>query len=386
MKRQQKHDEANFNLRDTEKYLERIEGFNLKQLDKLSVIHVSGSKGKGSVCTYTDAILREYNVKTGLFTSPHLMSVTERIKLMGSSISKNLFNRYFWEVYDAIQAKKSDDNDLPSYFKFLQVMAFYIFVKENVDVAIIEVGIGGQYDSTNIIRNTEVVGITALQLEHTQLLGNTLEEIAWQKAGIIKKNAYVYAMNQPCMCSKVIKDRFEEIGGKRLSFLPPFGDYSFNDCHIPDFSQTSEVDRLNFSLASQLSARWLRNRHRLSEEHFSDNVLRSIDKKFVDAYEKCHFDGRFQRIEDESMTYFLDGAHTIDSMKICSEWFAKQVVNGNQEQLNVLVFNVTGDRDSELILQQLHSIKFDLVCFSTNIPDDESHCEQSGKSDIIAPM
>lgn len=376
MKRQQKHDEANFNLRDTEKYLERIEGFNLQQLDNLSVIHVSGSKGKGSVCTYTDAILREYNVKTGLFTSPHLMSVTERIKLMGLSISKSLFNKYFWEVYDALQAKMTDESDLPSYFKFLQVMAFYIFVKEKVDVAVIEVGIGGQFDSTNIIRNTEIVGITALQLEHTQLLGNTVEEIAWQKAGIIKRNSHVYSMQQPIECSKVIEKRFLELEGKSLSFLPPFNDYSFFDCNMPDFSHTSEVNRLNFSLASQLAARWLRNRHLLSDTNFDGNLLKTIEKRFVDAFEKCHFDGRFQRIEDEGMTFYLDGAHTIDSMKICSEWFAKQVDDANREQLNVLVFNVTGDRDSELILRQLYTVGFDVVCFCTNILDSDFN-EQS---------
>lgn len=182
----------------------------MESLDKLSVIHVAGSKGKGSTCTYTDAILREHNIKTGLFTSPHLVSVTERIKLRGSSISKQLFTDYFWEVFDALQFKKDNEYDLPSYFKFLQIMAFYIFAKENVDVAIVEVGIGGEYDSTNILRNTEIVGITSLQLEHTQLLGETLSEIAWQKAGIIKENSHVFTMNQPGVCLKVINERFIE--------------------------------------------------------------------------------------------------------------------------------------------------------------------------------
>lgn len=208
LRQQQKHDDANFNLTDTEKFLERIDGFTMGCLDKLSVIHVSGSKGKGSCVTLTDAILREHNIKTGLFTSPHLVSVTERIKLRGNSISKQLFTEYFWEVFDALQNKKDNEFDLPSYFKFLQIMAFYIFFKENVDVAIVEVGIGGEYDSTNIIRNTEIVGITSLQLEHTQLLGSTLDEIAWQKAGIIKPNSHVYTMSQPEVCMKVINDRF----------------------------------------------------------------------------------------------------------------------------------------------------------------------------------
>lgn len=193
----------------------------MKAMNKLSVIHVSGSKGKGSVCAYTDAILREHNIKTGLFTSPHLISVTERIKLRGNSISKQLFTDYFWEVFDALQTKKDSEFDLPSYFKFLQIMAFYIFVKENVDVAIVEVGIGGEYDSTNIIKNTEIVGITSLQLEHTQLLGDTLDQIAWQKAGIIKENSHVYAMQQADVCLKVINERFVEKKVRSLVVLFP---------------------------------------------------------------------------------------------------------------------------------------------------------------------
>lgn len=182
----------------------------MKSLEKFSVIHVAGSKGKGSVCTYTDAILREHNVVTGLFTSPHLVSVTERIKIRGNSISRQMFTNYFFEVFDALQRKKEDEHDLPSYFKFLQIMAFYIFARENVDVAIVEVGIGGEYDSTNILRHTEIAAITALHLEHTQLLGESIDQIAWQKAGIIKESSDVFTFEQPEICMKIIRERYAE--------------------------------------------------------------------------------------------------------------------------------------------------------------------------------
>ena len=100
----------------------------------------------------TEAILQEHNYKTGLFTSPHLISVTERIRLSGKSISKDLFCQYFWKIFSDLDNNKEHEHDLPSYFKFLTILTFYIFVKENVDVAIIEVGIGGEYDCTNILR------------------------------------------------------------------------------------------------------------------------------------------------------------------------------------------------------------------------------------------
>lgn len=165
---------------------------------------------QGSTCSYTDAILKQHNVKTGLFTSPHLTSVTERIKLSGQPISKDLFCEYFWEVFNSLQRNKDNEQDLPSYFKFLTIMAYYIFVKENVDVAIVEVGIGGEYDSTNILKKTEIVGITSIHLEHTQLLGDSLAEIAWQKAGIIKENSVVYTMPQSKEVMEVIQNRYLE--------------------------------------------------------------------------------------------------------------------------------------------------------------------------------
>lgn len=367
-------------MRDTEKFLERVDDGLLKSLEKLSFIHVSGSKGKGSVCTYTDAILREFNVKTGLFTSPHLISVTERIKLSGSSITQNQFSKYFWEVYDALNKKKSHESDLPSYFKFLQIMAFYIFVKEKVDVAIVEVGIGGQFDSTNIIKNTEIVGITALQLEHTQLLGSTLEEIAWQKAGIIKENSHVFYMPQPSECIAVIKERFRELKGKSLSQAPALTDYKWIDCVEPDFTSSSEVRALNFSLSTQLSSCWLKNRKLISEDLFIGDEMVAVEHKFIDAFKKCQFNGRFEVIDGgNDITYFLDGAHTKDSMQICADWFSKQLQNKAADCINILIFNVTGDRDSELIMKQLHSIRFDYVCFTTNILNSDAYNEQSGE-------
>lgn len=146
---------------------------------------------------------------------------------------------------------------------------------------------------------------------------------------------------------------------------------------VPDFKQTSEVNKLNFSLAAQLSARWLRSRNKLSNDVFNGDVLRAIDNNFVDAFNKCQFEGRFQRIERDGLTYFLDGAHTKDSMEICTEWFVQQVKNS--EDINILVFNVTGDRDSALILRSLHFINFKHVCFATNISNKASDNGKCGK-------
>ena len=128
----------NQNLNETKNYLETL-GIDPERLSQLNVIHVSGTKGKGSTCAFTESILRHYGLKTGFYSSPHLVSATERIRINGKPLSQKAFAEYFWTVYGQIVDKHDQK---PSYFKFLTVMAFHVFLEEKVDVAVIEVGIG----------------------------------------------------------------------------------------------------------------------------------------------------------------------------------------------------------------------------------------------------
>lgn len=165
--------------------------------------------------------------------------------------------------------------------------------------------------------------------------------------------------------------------GKSLSVTPEFSSYNWL-ASIPDFSQTSEVNKLNFSLAIQLSAQWLKARRKISKEFFVDDCLHSIDAKFVDAFNKCQFEGRFQRIEQNGVTFFLDGAHTKESMEICVDWFAGQIQQ-MKDCINILIFNVTGDRDSAAILSSLNSKNFHYVCFTTNIATPQADNGKCGE-------
>lgn len=156
----------------------------VEELDKLAAIHVSGTKGKGSVCAFCDNILQECGYKTGFFSSPHLVEVRERIRINGKTISKEAFAHYFWECWDNL--KQSSSTEMPPYFVFFTVLSFNVFLKEKVDVAIVEVGIGGAYDTTNILRSPWACGVTSLGYDHVAVLGGTVESIAWNKAGIFK--------------------------------------------------------------------------------------------------------------------------------------------------------------------------------------------------------
>lgn len=156
------------------------------EIEGLKIIHVAGTKGKGSTCTFCEAILREFGLKTGLFTSPHLIDVRERFRINGLNISEEKFLLYFWSCWNQLKEHVNEDLPMAPLFQFLTVLAFKIFVSEKVDVAIIEVGLGGTKDSTNVIKKPVVCGITSLGMDHTELLGDTLGEIAAHKAGIFK--------------------------------------------------------------------------------------------------------------------------------------------------------------------------------------------------------
>lgn len=149
--------------------------------EKIQCIHIGGTNGKGSTSNMLASVLQESGYKTGLYNSPHLIDFTERIKVNGENCDKEF-------VYHFIQKLKTLPADiLPSFFEFTTIMAFEYFSQQKVDFAIIEVGLGGRLDSTNIITPL-VSAITNVQLDHQNILGNTIEEITYEKAGIIKNN------------------------------------------------------------------------------------------------------------------------------------------------------------------------------------------------------
>src|SRR5579883_1554175 len=150
------------------------------------VVHVAGTNGKGSTCAMIEAGLRAAGVRTGLFTSPHLIEPTERIQIDGAQVLPEQFLRAFETAHET--AKKCGLDCHPTYFETVTAMAFWLFRELGVETAVIETGLGGRLDATNVVE-PEIVAITPIDFDHEAFLGHTIEAIAGEKAGILKRGA-----------------------------------------------------------------------------------------------------------------------------------------------------------------------------------------------------
>lgn len=172
-------------------------------------VHVAGTNGKGSVCAFLSRILLEQGHHVGTFTSPHLVDITERFLIDGEQVAEEEFLVAFHQVYD-LCLEKAGEIDHPSYFEFLFLIGMVIFKARKVDVTVLEVGLGGRLDATNVISRPLVTVITSISLDHTEILGETIPKIAGEKAGIIKRGCPVVYDDSVPEASAVIRKKAGE--------------------------------------------------------------------------------------------------------------------------------------------------------------------------------
>ncbi|XP_058809801.1 folylpolyglutamate synthase, mitochondrial-like isoform X2 [Phymastichus coffea] len=380
-------------LQDVKKYLIRS-GITLEQLDGLSIIHVAGTKGKGSTCAFVETILRAHGFCTGFFSSPHLISVRERIRINGKSLNETEFTRQFWQVYKALDQKKEHENDMPQYFKFLTILMFHVFIKTNIDVAILEVGIGGEYDCTNIVNSSVCTGITSLSLDHTTLLGDTIEAIAWQKAGIFKPAVPAFTVPQSNDAMIVLQSRAVEKNCS-LSVVPKIEEYPWRR-GVPTLGIRSSVQSNNASLAIQLASTWMMKNNRIRRF----GVLKSTENKWIIDEEPakktslcfdkiavalncCKWPGRTQVLLGKSLDFYIDGAHTYESIECCVSWFRSNIQNERTERPKYLIFNTTGNRDSSKLMAPLKKLHFSKAYF---VPNVAGICKLADQENLNVPV
>ncbi|KAI1098583.1 FolC bifunctional protein [Jackrogersella minutella] len=360
-------------------YLRRI-GYATSDLDRLNVIHVAGTKGKGSTCAFAASILSQYQKshgiprRIGLFTSPHLIAVRERVNINGNSVSEEVFARYFFEVWDKLgEAEKSEgptvvDQQLglplpvrPVYSRYLTLMSYHLFLQEGIDVAVYETGIGGEFDATNIVEHPVASGISTLGIDHVFALGETIEKIAWHKAGIMKIGSAAFTIDQVPEAAKVLQDRAKE-KGMSLKVLPV--DPRLKGVNVrPD----ALFQKKNASLGIALAEAALQ---KIDSDFTSDSS--TLTKEFVDGIEQVVWRGRCEVKVEGPIIWHVDGAHTVDSLKTATRWFAGECAK--TPGTKALVFNQQGRDDAVNFLEGMSTTlkaqgqgAFEHVIFCTNV-------------------
>ncbi|XP_060212905.1 folylpolyglutamate synthase isoform X3 [Lycium barbarum] len=319
----------------------------------------------------------------------------------------------FWHIFGGasidsrrVKERTTDEVPMPTYFRFLALLAFKIFAAEQVDVAILEVGLGGKYDATNVVENPVVCGISSLGYDHMEILGNTLGQIAGEKAGIFKRGVPAFTVPQPDEAMLVLEDKASELD-VHLEVAAPLDASVLSGLHL---GLEGEHQYINAGLAIALCSTWLQRTGHSEINYLKD--MTHLPEQFVKGLATAALQGRAQIVPDQlieseslgELVFYLDGAHSPESMDVCAKWFSL-AIRGDYKQHNssasnighneletshdsveishheaskksatqFLLFNCMSVRDPELLLPRLmracasHGVHFQKALFVPNI-------------------
>lgn len=259
--------------------------------DKTKVIHVAGTSGKGSTCYYLASLLTASGASVGLSVSPHIFEINERVQVNMQPLGEEIFCRDLGEFWDIASATGLQ----PSYFEMLTAFAYWEFARRNLDYAVMEVGVGGLSDGTNVVRReNKVCVITDIGLDHTKLLGNTIPEIAFQKAGIIERRNHVFMYEQGDDVMWVVRKRCEE---KRSVLYAIRSEDKLKASGLPLFQQR------NLQLAERVIAYVLKRDGR-----------KPLNASMLQIAAKTVIPGRMEVFHINGKTLIIDGAHNEQKM------------------------------------------------------------------------
>ncbi|MBR5555970.1 bifunctional folylpolyglutamate synthase/dihydrofolate synthase [bacterium] len=300
--------------------------------DKLKYFHVAGTNGKGSVCAIISTVLVEAGIKTGLYTSPHLFKYNERIKINGSDISDSDFASLVFEICEL-----ADKNDIHlTEFEILTAVMFKYFADNNVEVVVLETGLGGRFDATNVIKENLCAVITHIDLDHTDRLGNTKDKIAEEKAGIIKPNCPVVA----CEGFEAIRDTADEKNSLLMMIAP------FEDTENLSLKGIYQQENLSLALAAI----------RLVYPRMHPNVIQ-------EALKKVNHPARFQLIEGKNI--LIDGAHNPNGIISLKESLDFYYPNMRKRY----VFGCLRNKDYEKMVSMLFEKNDEIYFYHFNNPN-----------------
>lgn len=341
--------------------------------ENLKVVHVAGTNGKGSVCSFVANILKEEGYKVGLYTSPYLETFTERIRVNGENIPEEDVARIITIIKDKIEIMVSEGYSAPTEFEIVTAMAFYYYNEQKMDYVVLEVGLGGRFDSTNVTKNPLVSVLVSISLDHIGVLGDTIGKIAYEKAGIIKDNGAAIVYKQVKEAEDVIKEVCNE---KNANYI----EVNFNDVEVKKSDIYSQVydcvvmgekfDNLEIKLIGD---------HQINNSIVALNVIKYLrDNKNVEVSNESiekgllntKWPGRIEKIKENPM-FIIDGAHNEDGAKSLAKALEKNFPN---KKLTMLI-GMLADKDIDSVLEILMP-RFNKVITTTPANDRAISCEE----------
>ncbi len=319
-------------------HTERLLSFFDNPHKKFSTIHVAGTNGKGSTCAYIETILRQNGYKVGLYTSPHLLKFNERIRVNGRPISNKHIFQFLDNSFDEINKINS------TFFEATTVMAFNYFYKKKVDVAVIETGLGGRLDATNVI-NPKISVITSISKDHTDILGDSLEKIAYEKAGIIKEKTPLIIYRQDSQILEVFRKKAVSLNADmKISKIPK--NIEFN-------SKGTQFIHNNYKYVIPLFGF-----HQARNASLAIDVINKVDPNIKNeainrALGRVFWPGRMQKVGNN---IFYDVSHNENGLKKTLQTLKKLYPNQNLHGLMCLKKDKNVDSLKKLISENFKTL------------------------------
>ena len=368
------YDEALKYISDTYKFGSKLGLENIKKLtellgnpqDKYKIIHIAGTNGKGSTSNMIHDVLMASDYKVGLFISPYLQEFTERIQINKEHIDKASLGRITALVKEKVDIMIKEGYNHPTEFEIVTAIGFKYFEEQNIDFLVLEVGLGGRFDATNAVSKSLISVITSISYDHTEYLGDTLEKIAFEKAGIIKENSDVVIYPQEknivdviCEQAKLKSSKIHLTNKENISLIS-----ADIDGQILNYSDKSVFNLDDFKIN-------LLGEHQIYNCLTVLKVLEILKEKGFNITENsiktgllsCKFAGRFEIIHKNPII-ILDGGHNINGI----EYFSKAVRKYFGDRKIILFYGMLKDKHPEMLIDYLTDISKEIYTLTPNNP------------------
>ena len=384
-------------IHSTYKFGSKLGLENIKRLTELlgnpqnnyKIIHIAGTNGKGSTSNMIHDVIMSSGYKAGLFISPYLEEFTERIQINKVHIDEDSLARITSIVKEKIDIMLAEGYNHPTEFEVVTAIGFKYFEEQKIDFLVLEVGLGGRFDATNVITNTLVSVVTSISFDHMQYLGNTLEEIAFEKAGIIKENSSVIIYPQSDNIKNVIKKQAKlknatvyEVDLKDVEKLN--GDLTGQEFKYLKMD-TFNLPNLKINLLGE---------HQLYNAITALRALELIKEKgyniteesIKEGFKSCRFAGRFEVINKDPII-ILDGGHNINGI----EYFSKAIKEYFNDKKIILFYGMLEDKNPNDVVDYLISLSKEIYTLTPNNPramsaDDMASLIQKHSNIKVTPV